>query len=61
MPVLVLYLIQQLPESDTTFERIIPNRLVAFLYAVQAGYKQQITYHNDLHAADVAQMMFYIL
>ena len=53
LPFLALYLIRQLPEWPETLQNILENRLVAFLNAVQQGYKSNVTYHNDLHAADV--------
>lgn len=34
------------------------DKLVPFLQAICAGYDSQVAYHNDLHGADVAQMLY---
>lgn len=35
--------------------------MVNFLTAIRNGYRQSVQYHNDLHGADVAQMMYMII
>lgn len=50
-----------MPEWSITLEKVNENKLVSFLNSVERGYHKKVTYHNDLHAADVTQMMFYIL
>ena len=34
------------------------DKLISFLTAIYSGYRQDVAYHNDLHGADVAQMMY---
>ena len=34
------------------------QKLVQFLVKISAGYSSEVTYHNDLHGADVAQMLY---
>ena len=37
------------------------DKMVSFLNAIASGYRKNVQYHNDLHGADVAQMMFLIV
>ena len=34
------------------------DKLISFLTAIYKGYRRDVAYHNDLHGADVAQMMY---
>lgn len=37
------------------------EKLAAFLCSIQAGYRSSIQYHNSIHGADVAQMVFILM
>ena len=37
------------------------NKLEKFLNQVQSTYREELTYHNDLHGADVMHMCFYFM
>ena len=37
------------------------EKLSKFLMGIQKGYRQTVTYHNDLHGLDVAQMMYIMI
>jgi hypothetical protein len=43
------------------FEKIDQNTFKNFIEQIRIGYKQENPYHNDLHAADVAQTVSLIL
>jgi hypothetical protein len=50
--------------SINTFELqslVDENRIGKFLSRIYKTYRQDITYHNDLHGADVMQMALYML
>jgi hypothetical protein len=49
-----LHLDQGLPGMDY-------NCMSAFLARIYKGYRRDVEYHNDLHAADVMQMCFIML
>ena len=40
--------------------KIDEAKLVEFLNAIARGYQQDVQYHNDLHGADVCQMVYMI-
>ena len=53
----VYKIINDLPKLNSTV--VLNNdKLIAFLYAISTGYRKDVAYHNDLHGADVAQMMY---
>lgn len=52
---------RQLPGQPTVTQKYDEQKLVRFLNEIQRGYKQNIQYHNDLHGADVMQMMYIML
>jgi len=37
------------------------QKMVEFLNVIASGYRTEVQYHNDLHGADVAQMVFLCL
>ena len=37
------------------------RKLTRFLGKIYQGYRRDVEYHNDIHGADVLQMMFVIL
>ena len=46
-----------LPLASSSQASINRDKLVNFLNKIQEGYRREVGYHNDLHGADVAQMM----
>ena len=40
------------------FDKIDYSRMSSFLSKIFQGYRRDVEYHNDLHAADVMQMCF---
>ena len=53
-------MINELPQTNAT-AAINNDKLIKFLKAINTGYRRDVTYHNDLHGADVAQMMYYMI
>ena len=49
--------------SDTIAPTVELNwdKLISFLKAIRIGYRESVPYHNDLHGADVAQMLYLII
>ena len=43
---------------DVAETQIEEKKLVEFLNVIARGYRTDVQYHNDLHGADVAQMVF---
>jgi hypothetical protein len=43
------------------FDKIDYSRMSSFLSKIFQGYRRDVEYHNDLHAADVMQMCFLML
>ena len=41
--------------------KISESKLEQFLIQVQCTYIEELTYHNDLHGADVMQMCYYMM
>ena len=48
-------------EMFFNIENVVPatvelsnEKLIAFLKEIKQGYRESVTYHNDLHGADVA-------
>ena len=58
-PLVVYTIIQQLPRTKkVSTAEINFDKLISFCTAISRGYNAEVTYHNELHGADVAQMMF---
>ena len=60
LPYLITHLLDSVPlfyERDNS-QTINYQKLVLFLNQIQKGYRKSVSYHNDLHGADVAQFMF---
>lgn len=53
----IFKLMNELPTMNS--QVLINNdKLIRFLGEIYKGYRRDVAYHNDLHGADVAQMMF---
>ena len=61
LPHLMTYMLKNLPDIDPYVGCYDFNKVVAFFSKIQQGYRESIAYHNDLHAADVSQMIYYFL
>ena len=46
---------------DQDMKRLDWHRMTTFLSKIYEGYRRDVEYHNDLHAADVMQMCFIML
>jgi len=46
---------------DKEMKRLDWHRMTTFLSKIYEGYRRDVEYHNDLHAADVMQMAFVML
>ena len=53
----VFKIMRDLQATNGVLEGIDNDKLLHFLNAIGKGYRRDVTYHNDLHGADVAQMM----
>lgn len=61
LPYLMMHLLDNLPNKEENVGQFNEHKLVLFLNQIAQGYKQKVQYHNDLHGADVAQMMFLLI
>ena len=57
----VFKIMQNLEKTCPATVSIDFDKLGHFLKAIQRGYRQKVTYHNDLHGADVAQMLYLMI
>lgn len=54
--IVIFKLMNAIPNNNAPV--IINNeKLICFLRSIYTGYRRNVAYHNDLHGADVAQMM----
>jgi len=53
----IFKIMTELPLASSSQACINQDKLVNFLNKIQEGYRREVGYHNDLHGADVAQMM----
>jgi len=53
----IFKIMTELPLASSSQACIDKVKLVNFLNKIQEGYRREVAYHNDLHGADVAQMM----
>ena len=53
----IFKIMNELPNTNTLVA-INNDKLISFLKAIYNGYRREVAYHNDLHGADVAQMMY---
>ena len=37
------------------------DKTIKFFRSIYKGYRRDVTYHNDLHGADVAQMVYFMI
>ena len=58
---LVYSMMQNLSLSVKPTVELNFQKLVSFLTAIKQGYYEQVAYHNDLHGADVAQMLYLMI
>lgn len=54
---IVFKIMNELPNNNQNV-MINNDKLISFLTAIYQGYRRDVAYHNDLHGADVAQMMY---
>lgn len=57
LPSLGYYLIMEKLDLSKQMN-INRTKLCHYLFAIQKGYYEEVTYHNDLHGADVCQMAY---
>ena len=57
MPSVIYKIMSNLPKGSSPVV-LNQDKLITFLTAVQAKYRMNVEYHNDLHGMDVAQMMW---
>jgi hypothetical protein len=56
------YILHDLFDSFDYFESLIDEaKYKNFIYKIIAGYSREVSYHNDIHAADVLQTTFMFL
>lgn len=56
-PMAIFKLMNDLPTMNSAVT-INNDKLIRFLQEIYKGYRRDVAYHNDLHGADVAQMMY---
>ena len=56
-PMAVFKMMNDLPTMSSQVS-INNDKLIRFLGEIYKGYRRDVAYHNDLHGADVAQMMY---
>ena len=54
-------MMNNLERFTTPTVQLNTDKLVSFLLAIRDGYRQDVAYHNDLHGADVAQMLYLMI
>ena len=55
------FLSESIFQSSSLFEQIVPKeQFKNFIWEIISGYNRNLTYHNDIHAADVLQTTFAI-
>ena len=57
-PAIVFRVMEDLPLEATQTTMINNDKLICFLNEISQGYRRDVEYHNDLHGADVTQMMY---
>jgi len=57
LPMVVFKIMNELPQTPGSAS-LNNDKLISFLGALYKGYRTDVQYHNDLHGADVAQMMY---
>ena len=57
-PSVVFRCMEDLPLDDSQTTLINNDKLICFLNEISKGYRRDVEYHNDLHGADVTQMMY---
>jgi len=57
LPMVVFKIMNDLPKEDAPV-LINNDKLIHYLGDIYKGYRQEVGYHNDMHGADVAQMMY---
>jgi hypothetical protein len=56
------YVLHEIFDSFDYFDQLIDeNKYKNFIYQIIAGYNRNVSYHNDLHAADVLQTTYMFL
>lgn len=61
MSTITLRILQMMGINEQTMPLLNNRKLTKFMGRIYAGYKRNVEYHNDIHGADVLQMMFVIL
>ena len=56
-PMIVFKIMNDLPQANAPV-LINNDKLIHFLGDIRKGYRSDVGYHNDLHGADVAQVMY---
>ena len=57
-PAIVFRCMEDLPLEASQTSVINNDKLILFLNEISSGYMREVEYHNDLHGADVTQMMY---